>query len=124
MDTFEAAESFAALSQPSRLEAFHLLVKAGAHGVAAGEIARQLEVRQNTMSANLSVLLHAGLVRRERDGRIIRYFADFDAFQRLMQFLIQDCCGGNPAICSPLMDVLSVAGSCAPGSRDRAFEGR
>ncbi len=107
MDILNATEAFAALSQPSRLEAFRLLVKAGEDGVMAGDIARQLDVRQNTMSANLAVLLHAGLVRRERYGRTIRYFADFDSMRGLLGFMLEDCCGGRPELCQPLIKEIS-----------------
>ncbi|MEO0383678.1 MAG: helix-turn-helix transcriptional regulator [Pseudomonadota bacterium] len=124
MDILDASDAFAALSQPSRLEAFRLLVKAGEPGMMAGDIGRHLDVRQNTMSANLAVLLHAGLVRRERHGRTIRYFANFQSMQRFMQFLIEDCCNGNPAICSPLMDVLTVCNACAPDSSSLTLEGQ
>ena len=61
MDQKTALAAFAALSQPTRLDAFRLLVRAGSDGMTAGDIATRLDVRQNTMSANLSVLTQAGL---------------------------------------------------------------
>ena len=79
MESNQVISSFSALSQQTRLDVFRLLIKAGADGVLAGELAEQLDIRQNTMSANLTVLLNAGLVRNERQGRTVRYFADFDA---------------------------------------------
>jgi ArsR family transcriptional regulator len=109
MDMLKATDAFAALSQPSRLEAFRLLVRAGEDGVAAGDIARRLDVRQNTMSANLAVLLHAGLVRRERHGRTILYFADFAAMRGLLGFMLEDCCGGRPELCQPLIREIACA---------------
>lgn len=109
MDTTEALKTFGALSQNTRLDVFRLLVRAGADGALSGEIGDQLDVRQNTMSANLTVLLNAGLVRNERKGRTIRYFADFDAIRSLLAFLMEDCCGGNPAICQPVIDEIACA---------------
>ena len=73
------------------------------------EIAEALDVRQNTMSANLSVLHQAGLVRNERQGRSIRYFADLDGTSALLSFLIEDCCGGRPEDCQPLIARLACA---------------
>ncbi len=102
--------AFSALSQPTRLEVFRLLVKAGSEGLLSGELGDQLNVRQNTMSANLTVLLNSGLVRNERSGRTIRYFADFDAMRSLLSFLMEDCCGGRPEICQPILD--EIACSC------------
>jgi len=104
MDKIDAASAFAALSQPTRLDVLRLLVKAGPEGLPAGEISDRLAVRQNTMSANLAVLLHARLVRNERQGRTIRYFADFERLGSLLGFLMEDCCGGRPALCQPVID--------------------
>ncbi len=41
----------------------------------------RLDARQNTMSANLSILRQAGLVRNRREGRRIRYFADMEGMR-------------------------------------------
>ncbi|MCP4071991.1 MAG: helix-turn-helix transcriptional regulator, partial [Hyphomicrobiales bacterium] len=68
MDNSETLMAFSALSQRTRLDVFRLLIKAGADGALSGEISDRLDVRQNTMSANLTVLLNAGLVRNERHG--------------------------------------------------------
>ena len=103
MDTTHATLAFSALSQPVRLDVFRLLIKAGADGMQAGEIATALDVKQNTMSANLSVLHRAGLIRNQREGRAIRYFADFSGTRGLLQFLMQDCCGGNPQACQDII---------------------
>ena len=62
MDKKSALAALAALGQDTRLEVFRLLVRAGADGVPAGEIASRLGTVQNTMSAHLKVLDHAGLV--------------------------------------------------------------
>ncbi|MCU0830929.1 MAG: metalloregulator ArsR/SmtB family transcription factor [Rhizobiaceae bacterium] len=107
MDESSASFAFAALSQPHRLEALRLLVKAGPDGMAAGDIADALGARQNTMSANLAVLLRAGLVTNMREGRIIRYRADMERMRALISFLIMDCCGGRPEHCAPLHDLLN-----------------
>ena len=106
MDKSEALDAFAALAQPTRLDVVRLLVAAGEIGVAAGEIGERLGVKQNTMSANLAVLARAGLVRSEREGRVIRYFADMDGIRDLIGFLMEDCCGGQPELCRPAIEKL------------------
>lgn len=75
----------------------------------AGEISNNLDVRQNTMSANLSVLLQAGLVRNVREGRSIRYFADYESMRGLLAFLMEECCGGRPELCQPIIDEIACA---------------
>jgi len=109
MDKSDAIEALHALAQDTRLDVFRLLVKQGAEGMAAGDIAEALGVRQNTMSANLSVLAKAGMVRSEREGRVIRYFANFDGMHSLLAFLMEDCCGGNPELCKPVLDEIVCA---------------
>lgn len=63
---------FTALSQEPRLRVFRRLVRAGPEGLTAGELAEGLGVRQNTMSANLAVLLNASVVRNRRERQRVR----------------------------------------------------
>jgi|TARA_R110002072_G_scaffold176934_4_gene332783 DNA-binding transcriptional ArsR family regulator len=109
MDTTKSIAALAALAQETRLAVFRLLVKAGPEGLCAGDIADALAVRQNTMSANLAVLSRAGLVRGERQGRAIIYRAEMETMGALLAFLLQDCCGGQPAHCGLLLDELCGA---------------
>ena len=104
MDKKTAINAFSALSQQTRLDVFRLLIKAGGNGLLSGEIGDLLDVRQNTMSTNLNILLRAGLIRNEREGRSVRYFADMDGIGNLINYLLEDCCGGVPALCGPTVD--------------------
>src|SRR5882757_6958074 len=108
MDKMFALLALAALGQDTRLEVFRLLVKAGADGVPAGEIASRLDTVQNTMSAHLKVLNHAGLLRAERDGRTIRYVADMTGFRDLLAYLMEDCCNGAPELCRPVIQAVTA----------------
>ena len=114
MELKDVVAALSALAHSSRLEVFRLLVRIGPDGLAAGEIARRTGVLPNTLSANLSVLSHAGLVASHRKGRSIIYAAAYDQMQALLAFLIEDCCGGDPAICAPLADIMAKAACCAP----------
>jgi ArsR family transcriptional regulator len=107
MDKNQSITAFDALSQETRLDAFRLLIQAGPEGVPAGEIGERLGVKQNTMSANLKILSHANLIRSVRDGRSIRYVANYDALQGLVLFLMKDCCGGRNELCQPILDQMS-----------------
>ncbi|MDU1669293.1 MAG: metalloregulator ArsR/SmtB family transcription factor, partial [Bradyrhizobium sp.] len=69
MEDEQAVLALAALAQPTRLQAFRLLVQNEPQGLPAGELARLLEVPQNTLSAHLAVLARAGLVRSQRHSR-------------------------------------------------------
>ncbi|WP_369751395.1 ArsR/SmtB family transcription factor [Asticcacaulis sp. AC402] len=105
----QSLNALGALSQETRLDVFRLLVQVGPQGLPAGEIGERLGVRQNTMSANLSVLAHAGLIRGARQGRSIRYFADMSGLKGLLSFLMENCCGGTPELCQPVIAELTCA---------------
>lgn len=107
-----AVEALSALAQESRLAVFRLLVRTGADGLAAGEIARELGVRPNTLSTHLTILGHAGLVQSRREGRSVIYSADYDGMRDLLGFLVADCCAGRPEICRPLVAMAQNAGCC------------
>lgn len=110
MDIQEATGILSALAQSTRLEAFRLLVSHEPEGLPAGEIARALDIPQNTSSSHLSILVNAGLARSERNGRSITYRADLDRFRELTVFLLKDCCSGRSELCEPLM--LELASCC------------
>jgi DNA-binding transcriptional ArsR family regulator len=115
MKTADAVRRLQALAQESRLSAFRVLVKAGAEGVPAGELARGLGVPANTLSAHLNVLANAGLVTSRREGRSIIYAAGYDAMSGLLAFLMEDCCQGRPEVCAPLAaTVVEAAACCTP----------
>lgn len=107
MDKEASLAALAALGQETRLDIFRLLVRAGPEGVPAGEIGQRLGTVQNTTSAHLKVLSHAGLIRAERDGRTIRYGADMTGFRDLLAFLMEDCCDGSPELCRPVIDAIT-----------------
>ena len=102
MDTSKAIPALTALAHGDRLRVFRHLVAVGPEGRLAGEIARDLDIRPNTLSAQLSQLTAAGLVRAAREGRAIRYAADTDGTRALIGFLVDDCCGGRPELCAPV----------------------
>ena len=117
MDKSDAIDAFAALAQPTRLEVFRLLVQRAPAGVAAGEIARLTGVPHNSLSTHLAILTRAELAAARRDGRSVIYTADLDGFRRLIGFLTNDCCGGHPEICAPLIG--NLVPCCAPASGDK-----
>ncbi len=108
MEIQTAAAGLSALAHEGRLAIFRLLVTAGPEGVAAGDIARHVASPPSTTTANLNVLSQAGLIASRRDGRSILYSANFGVMTDLLDFLVQDCCGGRPEICAPL-SALSTA---------------
>lgn len=97
-----AINCFAALSQPTRLQALQLLIRHEPQGLAVGEVAGQLAVPPNTMSAHLAVLARAGWVTSRRRSRLVIYRAELAQLQAVLRFLSQDCCAGHPEVCAAL----------------------
>ncbi len=112
MEILNAVSQLSALAQEGRLAVFRLLVTAGHDGVAAGEIAGALGTVQNTLSAQLAVLANAGLVRSERRGRSIFYFANYDTISSLIIYLMEDCCQGRSEIREPVLVAASTVSCC------------
>ncbi|TNE57695.1 MAG: transcriptional regulator [Alphaproteobacteria bacterium] len=117
METNTAIKAFGALSQETRLEVFRRLVKQGEAGLPAGDIARELGIPHNTLSTHLAVLVQAGLVTSERQGRSIIYRIDFGGTRDLLSFLMEDCCQGQPEICAPALDSVLQGCCVAPTSQ-------
>ena len=97
-----AVKRLSALAQSGRLDVFRLLIRSGREGLAAGDIARAAQVPANTLSAQMSVLANAGLVKSRRDGRSIIYTADYDGMSDLLLYLVEDCCQGRQEICASI----------------------
>ncbi|WP_022723238.1 helix-turn-helix transcriptional regulator [Rhodopseudomonas sp. B29] len=112
MESENAIMALGALAQSTRLEAFRLLAAHEPDGLPAGAIADALAVPQNTMSSHLAILARAGLIRSRRHSRSIVYRADLARFQQVALFLIKDCCGGRPELCTPLIADLQPC--CGP----------
>jgi DNA-binding transcriptional ArsR family regulator len=109
MEQDNAIEAFAALAQPTRLEAFRLLVRVGPKGLPALEISRRLGTKPSTLSGHLAILKRAGVLTATRHQREIHYAANLSSVNALVQFLIADCCGGQIENCSEIVALLDGA---------------
>jgi len=99
-----SVDALAALAHASRLQVFRLLVGTGPDGLCPGQIADALGVSANLLSFHLKELHTCGLITQEREGRFLRYRADMQAMQQLMQFLTAHCCDGEPCIPMPMVN--------------------
>jgi len=104
MESKTALAQLSALAQENRLALFRLLIKAGQDGLPAGEIAAALGVPPNTLSSQLTLLSHAGLIEGTRQGRSIIYKAQYEAISGLIVFLMEDCCQGRSEVYAPVLE--------------------
>ncbi|WP_033920074.1 ArsR/SmtB family transcription factor [Sphingomonas sp. 37zxx] len=107
MNDDDALACLAALSHPTRLTAFRLLVRAEPDGLSTGALVEATALGQSTFSTHLAVLVAAGLVQPEKQGRQIIQRADIARLRALMLFLAKDCCGGSAELCEPLIAQLA-----------------
>ncbi|WP_019832399.1 ArsR/SmtB family transcription factor [Sphingomonas sp. PR090111-T3T-6A] len=103
METDDALAALAALSHPTRLDAFRRLVRHEPDGLATGDLVAASGLTQSTFSTHLAVLAKAGLVTSEKRGRHQIQRASIDTLRHLMTFLAKDCCAGSPELCEPLL---------------------
>ena len=99
----KALSALAALSHPTRLDAFRLLVRHEPDGLATGSLVEASGLTQSTFSTHLAVLAKAGLVSSEKRGRQHIQRANIDTLRALMTFLAKDCCQGRAELCEPLL---------------------
>lgn len=83
-----AISIMSALAQPTRLEVFTILARAGDAGIMAGDLAKVTGAAHNTMSAHLAILSRAGLVTAEKAGRQMIYRAVPNTVAKLANFLL------------------------------------
>lgn len=96
MEIRDAIKALTALSQGTRLMLFRLLVPAGTAGLVAGQLARELDIPNATLSFHLKELVQAELVIARQEGRFIYYTANFTTMNALLRYLTENCCAGDP----------------------------
>lgn len=92
------ADMFSAMGTEPRLRIMQLLLKAHPEGLVVGDIQSELEIPNSTLSHHLDKLKNEDLVEVQREGTFLRYTANTQALQELVQFLYAECCTRNNAL--------------------------
>jgi len=92
------ADMFSAMGTEARLRIMQLLLSAHPEGLVVGEIQEILDIPSSTLSHHLDKLRNEGLVNVRRESTFLRYTANTDALQELLQFLYAECCTRNQAL--------------------------
>lgn len=92
------ADMFSAMGTEPRLRIMQLLLSAHPDGLVVGEIQEELEIPNSTLSHHLDKLKNEDLVSVRRESTFLRYTANTDALQELLQFLYAECCTRNKAL--------------------------
>ena len=99
MKPAQVVKALAALAQPTRLAIYRLLVTVGPDGLAAGQVAEKLKVSPATLSFHFRTLSHAGLIESRQEGRFVFYLANFEVMNGMVDYLTENCCGGDADAC-------------------------
>jgi len=92
------ADMFSAMGTEARLRIMQLLLSAHPEGLVVGEIQEELNIPNSTLSHHLDKLRAEDLVNVRREGTFLRYTANTDALQEVLQFLYAECCTRNNAL--------------------------
>jgi ArsR family transcriptional regulator, arsenate/arsenite/antimonite-responsive transcriptional repressor len=92
------ADMFSAMGTEARLRIMQLLLSAHPEGLVVGEIQEELEIPNSTLSHHLDKLKNEGLVEVRRESTFLRYTANTESLQELLQFLYAECCTRNKAL--------------------------
>jgi ArsR family transcriptional regulator, arsenate/arsenite/antimonite-responsive transcriptional repressor len=92
------ADMFSAMGTEPRLRIMQLLLSAHPEGLVVGEIQQELDIPNSTLSHHLDKLRSEDLVHVRRESTFLRYSANTEALQQLLQFLYAECCTRNQAL--------------------------
>jgi len=92
------ADMLSAMGSEPRLRIMQLLLSAHPDGLVVAEIQDELEIPNSTLSHHLEKLKNEDLITVRRESTFLRYTANTEALQELLQFLYAECCTLNKAL--------------------------
>ena len=92
------ADMLSAMGTEPRLRIMQLLLSAHPDGMVVGDIQAELDIPNSTLSHHLEKLRNEELVDVRRESTFLRYTANTEALQELLQFLYAECCTRNKAV--------------------------
>lgn len=98
----KAASQLEALGNPTRLQLYRTLVRAGDDGLPVGSIQERLDIPASTLSHHLKRLVDTGLVTQERQATTLICRANYPGMDALIGYLADECCADakcRPEVC-------------------------
>jgi ArsR family transcriptional regulator len=96
----KAASQLEALGNPTRLQLYRTLVRAGAEGMPVGRVQEKLGIAASTLSHHLKRLVDTGLVTQERQATTLICRAHYPGMDALIGYLADECCADGA--CPPV----------------------
>jgi ArsR family transcriptional regulator len=100
MKLAHAAKQLEALGNPTRLQVYRALVRAGEAGMPVGSLQQKIGVAASTLSHHLHRLILTSLVTQERQSTTLICRANYPAMNQLLGFLADECCADARATAS------------------------
>src|SRR5918995_296991 len=88
----KAATQLEALGNPTRLQLYRILVRAGDEGLPVGGIQEKLGIAASTLSHHLKRLIDTGLVTQERQATTLICRANYPSMDALIGYPPDKCC--------------------------------
>jgi ArsR family transcriptional regulator len=92
------ADMLSAMGTEPRLRIMQLLLSAHPDGLVVSDIQSELDIPNSTLSHHMDKLKNEELVKVRRQSTFLRYTANTEALQELLQFLYAECCTRNKAV--------------------------
>ncbi len=92
MDIENVANSLKELGHPTRLSIYKRLVQAGFSGLNVGDLQKELDIPNSTLSHHIAALVSSGFVKQVRQGRVLNCIAQYDHLNDIIQYLMDECC--------------------------------
>ena len=96
MKVEKASRQLEALGNPTRLQVYRMLVRAGDTGLPVGRLQEKIGIAASTLSHHLHRLILTGLVTQERRVTTLICRANYPAMNDLVGFLVDECCLDAP----------------------------
>lgn len=103
----DAAARLEALGNPTRLQIYRALVRAGEAGMPVGKLQAKLDLAASTLSHHLKTLIVVDLVSQERHATTLICRANYGMMHGLVDFLVAECCADG--VCTPMQSKGKVA---------------
>jgi DNA-binding transcriptional ArsR family regulator len=103
----KAASQLEALGNPTRLQLYRTLVRAGGEGLPVGRVQEKLGIAASTLSHHLKRLVDTGLVTQERQATTLICRANYPSMDALIGYLADECCADGT--CPPAVAKKTVA---------------
>lgn len=101
MNLEQAARQLESLGNPTRLQIYRTLVRAGHAGLPVGGLQERIGIAASTLSHHLKRLVETGLVTQERQATTLICRAHYPAMDALIGYLADECCADAACAATP-----------------------